>query len=355
MMNRSRSFYLLLVLLALSPLYPSSGSSSEIYMNPVVVDTNGYFSILVTAKNVENLKSFVIHLHMPIEAVAKVTAIEPGHEGMSVFSPDSYYDPLLKSVVYNVTATFDRPVSGNAVLFKVDAQASGKAAFSQIGISIREGELIGSFLHGGSIYVLDQNWPWYDLHINYRNAFHRLDFDNSGRVDKKDLFFLSAAWHQSYHTDIPITPLPTPDIHDPTPTPIPHSPLTIQEILGTWTFDFLHYTLIGTNIHRVFDATITEDGVVILLDRYQTEFLGTFSYEETNGKFEGVIMIRDANPLNPTEEIDYFINFEGESGAGKTLSGDAKFTYNNKDILITGYESYGLTLTDKGIFTAVKK
>ncbi len=333
--------------------------STELYLNHLVINTDEKFSFYATVKDAVDLQSYQLRLHLPMETIAKLESIQQQNNASAVyesFEIDSEYDEALKSVVWIVSGKFQQPISGTTILFKANAQAAAKAGFSDIGVAVASGELQDAFIHGGSIYVLDQSWPWFDLQINYRNAFHRFDFDNSGKVDKKDILFFSSSWHQQFNSGLPQAPTPTPKPSgvEPTPTPVQDKP-TIEEFIGTWTFDFLHNTLIGVDAHIVFDAEVNEDGVIIIQDRYANQYLGTYTYAESDGKISGVFMIANTNPLNPAEKTDYFVNFEGEAGIGNSITGTAKFSYNTTDIKVTGYESYGLTLTDSGRFTAIKK
>lgn len=361
-MKQSKPFYPFLILFSVFCLSISiqGAWSTELYLNHLVVNTENNFSFYATVKDAVDLQSFTLRLHLPMETIAKLESIQQQDNAAAVyesFEIDSEYDEALKSVVWIVSGKFQQPFSGTTILFKADAQAAAKAGFSDIGIAVASGELQDAFVHGGSIYVLDQSWPWYDLQINYRNAFHRLDLDNNGRVDKKDILFFSSSWHQQFNSDLPMAPTatPTPSGVEPTPTPVPLDKPTIEEFVGTWTFDFLHNTLIGVDVHIVFDAEVNDDGVIIIQDRYANQYLGTYTYAEIDGKISGVFMIADANPLNPAEKTDYFVNFEGEAGIGNSITGTAKFSYNTTDIKVTGYESYGLTLSDSGRFTAIKK
>ncbi|MBN2329672.1 MAG: hypothetical protein JXR73_21200 [Candidatus Omnitrophica bacterium] len=345
-----RWFIFSLFILLIAGAHPA-----EVYVNPLVVDAGESFSFHITARNAAGLQSFLIHLHLPIEVISRVQSIEPGGANYAVFDVDSYYDETLKSVVRTIHGEFKQPVSGDAILFKVNATASSTAGYSNLGVAVLNSELAGAFVHGGSIYVLDPDWPWYDIQINYQNAFHRLDFDNSGRVDQKDLLYLHASWHQNFATDLPLAPTPTPISSQPTPTPTPPEAPSIENFIGTWTFNFLQNTLIGTKVHVVFDAVLNEDGLILLQAPYANENLGTYTYDETTGSINGVFAITRSSPFNPVNMIDYFINFDGAAGAGNAIEGDAQFTYHTKDLQIAGYQSYGLTITDAGNFTAVKK
>lgn len=323
--------------------------AAEIYISPLAVNIGESFSFYMTVKNAENVKSFRIDLHLPLEVINTVSAIDPPSEQYESFQQTSHYDETLKSVVWSISGTFLKPMSGSVILFKVSAAASNTAGYSSIGVAVKSGELTGSFVHGGSIYILDPNWPSLDVQMNYRNAFNRMDYDNSGRVDKQDLFFLISSWHQQFSTDLPVSP-------DPTPTPVPGQIPSIQEFIGTWTFEYHYYAQIAQkNVLMVFDAIMNEDGFILLQGQHATKFLGTYTYDTATGKISGVFMNPYVNTLNPLETIDYFVNFEGIAGAGNTIMGTATVTYNSMDFLISGYENFGLTLTDSGTFTAAKK
>lgn len=104
-----------------------------------------------------------------------------------------------------------------------------------------------------------------------------------------------------------------------------------------------------------FDAILNEDGFISVEGQSDRKLLGTYTYDSATGTISGVFLIINTNPVYTLETLDYFINFDGETGAGVTLSGAAQFTYNWNDIQIPGYESYGLTITDEGTFIAAKK
>ena len=166
--------------LCLTWMIPFNSYSAEIYISPLVVNIGQSFSFHVTTKNLVELKSYTLSLHLPLETVSQVSTIDPVGDEYSTFTVESYFDTNLESVVWNISATMKQPVYGDRTLFRVNAKAADRGGYSDIGMAAISGELTSAFVHGGSIYVLDPTWPWYDVQINYQNAFHRLDVDGSG-------------------------------------------------------------------------------------------------------------------------------------------------------------------------------